>query len=206
MLSRGPRTRAAGAAELVDRATGPARRTRRRVFTDRGGRETSERLTPELIQDLYRRHAYALFRRCQHLLRDPDEARDAMQESFLKLLEDPARFRGHSSHATFLFGVATNVCLNRLRNRAARGASWQAALARALEGGHASAADVAEARDLAAAILAEADEATAAIAVFHFIDGLPQGEIAALVGRSRVTVNHVLRRFRECARRRAEAP
>ena len=163
-------------------------------------------MTPELIQDLYQRHAYAVFRRCHQLLRDPDEARDAMQESFLRLLEDPTRFRGHSSHATFLFGVATHVCLNRLRNRAARGTRWQATVAQALESGRHSADDAAEARQLAAAILAEADEQTAAIAVYHFVDGLPQGEIAALVGRSRVTVNRSLRRFSQWARRRAEAP
>lgn len=163
-------------------------------------------MTPELIQDLYQRHAYALFRRCHHLLRDPDEARDAMQESFLRLIEDPTRFRGRSTHATFLFGVATHVCLNRLRNRAARGSTWQATVARALESGGPSAADAAEARQLATAILAEADEQTAAIAVYHFVDGLPQGEIASLVGRSRVTVNQVLKRFRQWARRRAEAP
>jgi RNA polymerase sigma-70 factor (ECF subfamily) len=163
-------------------------------------------LTPELIQRLYERHAYAVFRRCRHLLRDEDEARDAMQECFLRLLEDPARFRGESSHATYLFGLATNVCLTRLRNAAARGARWRDALGEALGNGRGSPVAAAEARDLARAILAEADARAAAMAVFHFVDGLPQGEIAALSGCSRVTVNHVLRDFRERARRRAEAP
>lgn len=163
-------------------------------------------MTPETLQRLYQGHAYALFRRCRELLRNEEEARDAMQESFLKILEDPGRFRGQSSPATFLFGVATNVCLNRLRSRAARGATWEAAVMRSLEDGRGDETGAAEARQLAAAILGEADEETARIALHHFVDGLSQGEIAGLVGRSRVTVNQKLQRFREQARRRAEAP
>lgn len=163
-------------------------------------------MTPETLQRLYQGHAYALFRRCRGLLRNEEEARDAMQETFLKLLEDPGRFRGRSSPATFLFGVATHVCLNRLRSRSARGAAWQAEVVRSLDGGRGSAADAAEARQLAAAILGEADEETARIALHHFVDGLGQGEIATLVGRSRATVNQKLQRFREQARRRAEEP
>lgn len=163
-------------------------------------------VTPETVRDLYARHAYALFRRCRQLLGDADEARDATQETFLRVLEDPAAFRGRSSVATFLFGVATNVCLNRARSRAARGAAWRADVARALEDGRLGGDGAAEARQLAAAILAEADGETAALAVYHFVDGLSQGEIARLVGKSRVTVNQKLQVFRRDALRRREEP
>jgi RNA polymerase sigma-70 factor (ECF subfamily) len=161
-------------------------------------------LTPDAIQGLYRTHAFAVLRRCRQLLRDDDEARDAMHEVFLKVLEDPARFRGRSSPATYLFGIATNLCMNRLRNRAVRGAEWQASVALSLASGRPGAADAAEARQLAAAVLAEADPETATMALYHFVDGLSQGEIASLVGRSRVTVNQRLQRFRADARRRSE--
>lgn len=161
-------------------------------------------MRPETLHGLYQRHAYALLRRCRQLLRDGDEAHDALHEVFLKVLESPGAFQGRSSPATFLYGVATHVCLNRLRNRAARGAEWQASVARTLQDGQPGPDGAAEARQLAAAILAEADPETAAIAVYHFVDGLPQGEVAALLGRSRVTVNQKLQRFRRAAQRRAE--
>ncbi len=161
-------------------------------------------MTPDAIQSLYRTHAFAVHRRCRQLLRDDDEARDAMHEVFLKVLEEPDRFQKRSSPATFLFGIATNLCLNRLRNRALRGAEWQASVASSLQSGRPGAADAAEARQLAAAVLAEADPETATMAVYHFVDGLSQGEIAGLVGRSRVTVNQRLQRFREDARRLSE--
>ncbi len=160
-------------------------------------------MTPAAIQGLYERHSYALFRRCRRLLKDADEAQDAMQEAFLQVLEDPTRFQGRSSASTYLFGVATHLCLNRLRNRAARDDRWQASVADALHE-QPRPADGVEARQLAAAILAEADPETAAMAVYHFVDGLTQGEVAGLVGRSRVFVNQRLQQFRSAALRRAE--
>ena len=175
-----------------------------RAFTVGAPRETNSTVTPETVQGLYQRHAYALFRRCRQLLRDDDEARDAMQEVFLKVLEDLSRFRARSSPATFLFGIATHLCLNRLRNRSARDATWEASVARTLQEDSPGASGAAEARQLAESILAEADEETAAIALYHFVDGLSQGAIANLVGKSRVTVNQKLQQFRREARRRSE--
>jgi RNA polymerase sigma factor (sigma-70 family) len=162
--------------------------------------------TRDTIEALYRRHAYALFRRCRQLLRDDEGARDAMHEVFVHALRDPAHFAGHSGAATYLYGVATRLCLNRLRNDAARGQAWLARLANHHDVDPPPPGDPVEARQLASALLAETDEESALMAVYHFIDGLSQGEVATLVGRSRVTVNHKLRAFRDGARRRTEEP
>jgi RNA polymerase sigma-70 factor (ECF subfamily) len=128
-----------------------------------------------------------------------------MQEVFLRVLESPDQFRGWSSASTYLFGVATHLCLNRIRNRAARDERWQTRVSDALHSRPTDLADGAEARELAVAILREVDEKTAAMAVYHFVDGLTQGEISELVGLSRVTVNQRLRSFRRAALLRAEA-
>lgn len=128
-----------------------------------------------------------------------------MQEVFLKVLENPTQFEGRSSPSTYLFGVATHLCLNRIRNRAARDDRWLASVDEALHERPPDLADGVEARQLAAAILREADPETAAMAVHHFVDGLTQGEIAGLAGRSRVFVNQRLQRFRREALRRVEA-
>jgi len=161
-------------------------------------------LTPAAIQGLYERHSYALFRRCRRLLLDADEAQDAMQEVFLKVLENPAQFQGQSSASTYLYGVATHLCLNRIRNRAARDGRWEASVADTIHARPPEPADAVEARQLAAAILREAEPETAAMAVYHFVDGLSQGEIAALVGLSRVSVNRRLQAFRGAALRHGE--
>ena len=137
-------------------------------------------------------------------MNDADEAQDAMQEVFLKVLDDPTQFQGRSSASTYLFGVATHLCLNRVRNRLARDERWQTSVAAALHDRPRDLAGGVEARQLAAAILGEADAKTATMAVYHFVDGLTQGEIAALVGLSRVMVNRRLQSFRSAALRRAE--
>jgi hypothetical protein len=93
-------------------------------FTLLRPRVTHPSLTPDAIQDLYRSHAFAVFRRCQQLLGRKEDADDAVHEVFVRVLEQPARFQARSSPATFLYALATHVCLNRLRSNAARGVAW----------------------------------------------------------------------------------
>jgi RNA polymerase sigma-70 factor (ECF subfamily) len=157
-------------------------------------------VTQNWIDDLYRTHAFMVFRRCRQLLRDEEEAWDMMHETFLKTLESPDDFRGESRRATWLFGIASNLCLSRIRNRAARDATWEENVAREIEREQGGPHDRLEARRIANAILERTDEETAIIALYHFVDGLSQGEIAKIVGRSRVTVNQKLQRFRREAR------
>ncbi len=150
------------------------------------------------IAGLYERHGFAVFRRCRRLLRDEAEARDAVQEVFLKALENPGLFRAAASPATFLYAVATNVCLNQIRNRAARDANWAEAVARDLVEAQPALGPEGElaGRQLWELLLRETDQVMRAIVLYHFIDGLSQGEIAGLVGVSRVTVNQRLQKWR----------
>ena len=67
--------------------------------------------TRDTIERLYQQHAYPLFRRCRQLLRDDEAARDVMHEVFLHALRDPEHFEGRSGAATYLYGVATRLCL-----------------------------------------------------------------------------------------------
>ena len=51
---------------------------------------------------------------------DEDEARDIYQEVFLKVFRSLDRFRQESSFATWLYRIATNICLDHLRRSAVR--------------------------------------------------------------------------------------
>jgi len=57
-----------------------------------------------------------VLRRCRQLLRNEDNAVDAMQDVFVKLLENQSRLddRGLSS---LLYTMATNICLNHIRSK-----------------------------------------------------------------------------------------
>jgi RNA polymerase sigma-70 factor (ECF subfamily) len=85
--------------------------------------------TPSDVDALYRETRYAVFLRCRSLLRDDAEARDVTQEVYLYLLDHPNEFRGESSVATYLYAIASNRSMSRLRARMVRDENWRDAVA-----------------------------------------------------------------------------
>jgi RNA polymerase sigma-70 factor (ECF subfamily) len=156
-----------------------------------------------LVEDLYRRYGFQVERRCRRVLGDTDEATDAAQEVFVQLLSKGGDFRGTADWMTWLYRVATNVCLNRVRDRSRRAALLRenadevvpSSLPAPDASGHTD-------RRFLLELLGELDETTQEIVIYHLVDELPQGEIAELVGLSRVTVNKRLMKFRAHAEER----
>jgi RNA polymerase sigma-70 factor (ECF subfamily) len=62
-------------------------------------------------------HQERLLRLCERLLGDAEEARDAAQEVFLKAYRKAAEVRPQGQVYTWLYRIAVNHCLNRLRRR-----------------------------------------------------------------------------------------
>jgi RNA polymerase sigma-70 factor, ECF subfamily len=71
----------------------------------------------EAFAALVEEHQRRLFRLCERLLGDPEEARDAAQEVFLKAFRKAGDFRPRGQVYTWLYRIAVNHCLNRLRRR-----------------------------------------------------------------------------------------
>ena len=71
----------------------------------------------EAFGPLVERHQARLLRVCARLLHDTDEARDAAQEVFLKAFRGAASFEPGGRVFTWLYRIAVNHCLNRLRRR-----------------------------------------------------------------------------------------
>src|SRR5437899_5655327 len=59
---------------------------------------------------LCERHAPRVEKLAAHLLRDPEDARDAAQESLAKLVVRIAQFRGEAAFATWLHRLVVNTC------------------------------------------------------------------------------------------------
>ena len=66
-----------------------------------------------LIVKEYSDRLYTLLFR---LLRTQEEAEDALQETFITMVEKLDTFRGHSGLYTWLYRIATNIALMRLRS------------------------------------------------------------------------------------------
>jgi RNA polymerase sigma-70 factor (ECF subfamily) len=62
-------------------------------------------------------HQERLVRLCERLLGEPEEARDAAQEVFLKAYRKAGEVRPQGQVYTWLYRIAVNHCLNKLRRR-----------------------------------------------------------------------------------------
>jgi RNA polymerase sigma-70 factor, ECF subfamily len=66
------------------------------------------------FETLVCRHERALYHLAVHLLRDREDALEAVQDAFLRAYRALPRFRGEATFRTWLTGIAINVCRNRL--------------------------------------------------------------------------------------------
>jgi RNA polymerase sigma-70 factor (ECF subfamily) len=64
----------------------------------------------EALEALCIRHAPRVERLARHLLRDPEDARDAAQEALAKLCVRLRQFRGESQFSTWLHRLVVNTC------------------------------------------------------------------------------------------------
>ncbi len=149
-----------------------------------------------LLAELYERHAAAVYGRCRYLLRDDAEARDALQDVFVKVLHALPQFRAAASPSTWILRIATHHCLNLMRTRKAL---WLDQL-KALQAERRQETEPPDRRELVRVLLAAAPAEAQEVAVLYFVDELTQGEIGQELGRSLPTVRKRLREFLSCAR------
>jgi RNA polymerase sigma-70 factor (ECF subfamily) len=71
----------------------------------------------EAFSTLVDSHQERLLRLCERLLGDAEEARDAAQEVFLKAYRKAGEARPQGQVYTWLYRIAVNHCLNKLRRR-----------------------------------------------------------------------------------------
>ncbi|SBW29173.1 ECF subfamily RNA polymerase sigma-24 factor [Candidatus Protofrankia californiensis] len=75
---------------------------------------------PDAFTELVRAHSNRAWAVALGMLRDREDAADAVQEAMLSAYRGAAAFRGEASVATWLHRIVVNACLDRLRRRAAR--------------------------------------------------------------------------------------
>ncbi|HEY2431503.1 MAG TPA: sigma-70 family RNA polymerase sigma factor [Vicinamibacterales bacterium] len=146
------------------------------------------------VEALARRYGPMVLRRCRRLLRDEESALDACQDVFVRVLEHRLRLDVRYP-SSLLYRIATNVCLNRLRDDRREPVTHDEAIlaeiANAEEPGGAS-----EARLLLARLFGRHPESSRTMAVLRYVDGLTLEEVAADTGMSVSGVRKRLRALR----------
>ncbi len=135
-----------------------------------------------------------VMRRCRQLLREENEALDATQDVFVQILK--RRDRLEMTHpSSLLYRIATNLCLNRIRDRQRRatmpgdGFLERFAVLDDTE-------PRLEARSVLERLFGRHQESTRTMAVLHFQDGMTLEEVAGEVGMSVSGVRKRLRGLR----------
>lgn len=72
---------------------------------------------PEAFRVLVERYQRKLYGLALAMVKEPDEARDVVQEAFLKAWRNLDRFEGQAKFYTWLYRIATNLCIDRARSR-----------------------------------------------------------------------------------------
>ncbi|MCL5020266.1 MAG: RNA polymerase sigma factor [Bacteroidetes bacterium] len=74
---------------------------------------------PEKIGEfeaVYNRHKAGIYNFCRRMLNDGDDAKDVVQEVFMKFFQSPASFDGEMPVKVWLYRSARNRCLNIIRD------------------------------------------------------------------------------------------
>ncbi|MEQ1833980.1 MAG: sigma-70 family RNA polymerase sigma factor [Candidatus Eisenbacteria bacterium] len=69
------------------------------------------------FDELVRRYRDRVYRLCTKILRHDDDAAEALQDAFLSAYRGLARFKSESTFSTWLYRIATNASLMKLRKR-----------------------------------------------------------------------------------------
>jgi RNA polymerase sigma-70 factor (ECF subfamily) len=146
------------------------------------------------VEALYRRYGPMVVRRCRQLLRHEEEAADVAQEVFVNLLRHRERLTARYP-SSLLYRMATNLSLNRIRDRGRREDLPGDELLSRIAG-----LTRLDAPLLLDRLFGRQPESTRTMAVLHHVDGLTLEEVARECGMSVSGVRRRLRVLREALR------
>lgn len=168
----------------------------------------------EAFRVLVERYQGRAHRLAARILGDPEQARDAVQDGFLKAYGSLDRFEGRSGFYTWLYRLIFNLCIDlKRRDRSGRHVEWDDEVARELaddpSGGDPARAlaepaaelERGETRDALARAIAALPEEARRTLLLREVDGLSYAEIARCLSIPKGTVmsrlHHARRRVRE---------
>jgi len=157
---------------------------------------------------LAERHAPRVERICLHVLRDPEDARDASQEALVKLVQRVGQFKGESQFSTWLHRLVVNTCKDVAQARWNAQRRTQPLLEDtrvAPDGDPARALQASETRRELGRRLAELPEAQARVVALKDAFDVPFEEISSVTGLPVGTAKCYAHRGRNALRERVSA-
>jgi RNA polymerase sigma-70 factor (ECF subfamily) len=72
---------------------------------------------PDAFDRLFLKYQDYVYNICLGILGNADDARDSVQETFLRVYHKAAEFRGKAALSTWIYRIAVNVCVGQIRKR-----------------------------------------------------------------------------------------
>jgi RNA polymerase sigma-70 factor (ECF subfamily) len=140
---------------------------------------------PEAFDVIVRRHQREVYQLCYRFVGNHEEASDLAQDAFIRAYRGLGGFKGNSALTTWLYRIAVNLCLNRLKRRTVAPVTLEL---RDQEDHRSERADATllrqeRAAEVRAAIARLAPNQRAALILRAYHD-LPHEQIAAILGSS----------------------
>ncbi len=133
------------------------------------------------VEQYYKKYGPMVLRRCRRLLGNEPRAVEAMQDTFVALIENQGRLVDQAP-SSLLYRMATNICLNRIRSEKHMAVGVEPAvleLALKMDPG-----DRWQSRNWITKLFASEQEKTVYIAILFHLDGCSLEETAGEVGMS----------------------
>ena len=144
------------------------------------------------VKECYNKYGPMVLRRCRKILKDEDQAYDAMQEVFIKILEKKHNLKNNYL-SSLLYRIATNICLNKIRDNKKMFYNCDDEIKKI------ASYDNIEERTIAKLLLknifAREKESTKEIATLYYVDNMTHKEVSNLVGLSISGVRKRLRKL-----------
>ena len=158
-------------------------------------------MTDDRLSQLYRTYGTVIYDRCRSMLEDAAEAEDATHETFLRLHRQLAKLPPSREAVFWIYRVATNYCLNELRNRKRRAAP----VGTVAEDCRRPERPIPSARladwDSAQRLIAGAPAKVRVVAWLYHVDGFQRDEVAGILRISERTVTARLSKFASGAKK-----
>jgi RNA polymerase sigma-70 factor (ECF subfamily) len=164
------------------------------------------------LEALLARHAPAVLRFGQKMCREPEDAKDVLQDALLAAARCVRDFRGDASFATWLFTIVRSFCIKKRRI-----SKFAPAETDSLDDGSTAASrlasreplpdELAEGHELTAALsraIDELEEGSREVLLLRDVEGLTAPEVASVLGISVDAVKSRLHRARVQVRARLE--
>ncbi|MFA5809160.1 MAG: sigma-70 family RNA polymerase sigma factor [Thermoleophilia bacterium] len=174
----------------------------------------------EALETLVSRYEGRVYNLVYRMMGNRDDAEDVLQDTFFNVIRSLGKFQSRSSFSTWLYRVATNAALTKLRQRSKRDKSESEFLDEAnsvqhmAHAGHKltdwseSPSDKLlnnEARQVMDEAIAELPEMYRVVFVLRDVEELPAAEVAEVLGLSVAAVKSRLHRARLYLRNRLSA-